>query len=92
MRSAGVIVAIALMLSACGDTPQNQVGRLEWFLSWNKIGSSRDYLLVKSGLAGRDPVAVVFGFMDDGAFCNEVAQMYMQRYPSDRYYCEPVNK
>lgn len=88
-----IIAAVtALALSGCGDSHDRQVGRLEWFLSWNKVGSSRDHLLVKSGFAGRDPVAVVFGFMDDGAFCNEVAQMYMQRYPSDRYYCEPVNK
>lgn len=65
--------------------------RAETFFRWFKVGSSSDYLLVKSGLAGRDPVGVIFGFMDDGAFCNEIAQMYMQRYEGDRYYCERLN-
>lgn len=89
MRKA--ILACCLLLAGCGNSYDRQIKAIEWFFSLGKTGSSQDYMLIKSGLFGPDKVAVIFGFMDDGQFCNEIARMYMDRYPANSYYCAPAN-
>jgi len=91
MRIAVVLAAVVVLLAGCGNSYDRQLSWIEWFFALGKTGSSPDYILVKSGFAGPDKVAVIFGFMDDGAFCNEIARMYMDRYPEARYYCVPAN-
>lgn len=82
---------VSVSLAGCGDKLNRQISRLTWFLSWGKIGSSPDYLLVKNGLAGREPVGVIFGFVDDEGFCKEIADLYVKKHPLDSYHCEAAN-
>lgn len=91
-KLAYVVTGVALALSGC-DKPgiTEQVRGVEEYFAKNKVGASRDYLLVKSGLAGRDPVAVIFGLADDGMFCADLANLYMQKYTASSYYCEAAN-
>lgn len=86
-----LLLAVLGVLSGCGDKLERQVDRVEAFFSLLPVGSSPDFLLIKSGHKARDPVAVVFGMSNDSEFCNELAELYMQRYPLDNYYCERIS-
>jgi len=87
-----VLLLAAASLCACQKDYSDRLAEIEKFFAKEKAGASFDFYLVKSGFAGPDKVAVVFGFMDDGAFCNEIATMYMSKYPLDRYYCQAANQ
>jgi len=82
----------AIILSGCSDSYESQSARVDKFFSKNKIGSGVDYFLVKQSFAGPERVAVIYGFMSDSEFCNEVAALYMTKYPRDRYFCEAANR
>lgn len=86
-----VVAAVSLALAGCAMSLEQQHGLVSTFFSWVKVGSGRDYFLVKTGFAGRERVAVIFGFVDDAKFCREIAEAQMARYPTDRYFCEPAN-
>lgn len=90
--SRAFIFCVVLFLAACEQDYEDQFSNLERFISSNQIGNGGDYWLVKrSPIAGAHPVALVFGFMDDAEFCYEIAELYMQKYPRDRYTCRPGN-
>lgn len=80
-----------LAMSACGGDYEDQRDKVLGELKGEQVGASPDYLLTKYGMGGRDPVALVFGMADDYAYCQELAEMYMKRYPADTYSCEPAN-
>lgn len=81
-----------LILAACSSGYERQVARLKWFVGWNQIGVTRDVWLVKHNAFGMDEETVlIFGYWDDWSFCQELAEMYMQRYPLDRYRCSFAN-
>jgi hypothetical protein len=92
MRCALAVAALAITAAGCEPTYDDQVLALERLLSKAAIGSSRDYWLVKaSSLAANDRVALIFGLGNDYAFCHDLAELYMQQYPADRYVCFPAN-
>jgi hypothetical protein len=69
-----------------------QVKRLE-AIAKNEIGVSQNVWLVKRNAFGEyEKTTLVFGYMDDFAFCAEIAQLYMQNFPPDEYSCIPVTK
>lgn len=89
---AAVTLLLAFSLVACSDSYENQLWRFEKFVSAGKIGTGRDQWLIKHNFFGDlEKVALIFGFMDDQKFCEEVAEMYMKRYPADRYMCTSAN-
>lgn len=85
--------AIALSsLAGCDQSYEDQIKALEKFASKSRIGSSSDQWLMKYNALGQwEKVALVFGFMADVEFCDEVAELYMSKYPSSRYMCFPAN-
>lgn len=88
------LAAILLPLAGCSKPSYTeQVSDLVAYLAKGQIGDSRDYWLVKASSLGSDVdrVALVFGLMNDLAFCLDVADLYMRRYPADRYTCIPAN-
>jgi len=91
LRPTTVAVCSALLLAACKPEYGDQVKKLEKFLAGNQIGSSPDYWLVKQTLGLDDRVAVVFGFLNDLEFCQAIADLYVKRFPADRYTCVPAN-
>lgn len=92
IKTAIGMLAIAFMLVGCSDSLEDQTARLEKFVTANKYGSSRDYWLVKRSMFGSlDKAALVFGLMDDQEFCEDLAKLYMSKYPADRYFCLPAN-
>lgn len=84
-------LALGACLSSCGDGYNHQISAIELFFKTGRTGSSSDYYLVKIGLAGPDKVAVIFGFMDDKEFCEDIAKLYMSKYPAASYRCEKAN-
>ncbi|MEP9349191.1 hypothetical protein [Xanthobacter sp. KR7-225] len=96
MKWGNGVKAAALSLSAllvsCGDTEDARRFAFEKFITNNRVGSAPDYWLVKyNALSQYERVALVFGFMEDFAFCQEVAELYMRKYPMDHYSCEKAN-
>lgn len=86
-----IVAGLSAVLVACGSQYDREIRWLAWYVGWNQIGSSQDYWLVKRSFGMDDPVALMFGYMDDHAGCDEIAQMLNQRYPSANYACRPAN-
>jgi len=91
MRASLVGLVAFLALSGCGDDYDNQVSRLEKHERGNRIGSGNDHWLVKRSFGVDDPVALIFGYLDDYEGCVEIAGMLNQRYPAANYTCKPAN-
>ncbi len=85
------IFSSLFILSACNPNTDDQNEAIEAFYKENKIGSGDDYFLVKDGFDGKINVAVFFGMSDDQSLCNEMAALYMTKYPGTLYYCAPAN-
>lgn len=90
MRKMGVF-ALLLALTGCGSQLEREFRRLAWFVGWNQVGASQDYWLVKRSFGVDDPVALMFGYMNDFAGCYEIAELLNQRYPSAGFICKPAN-
>ncbi len=86
-----IIVGLSAALVACASSYDRQFRWLSWVIGWNQVGSSADYWLVKRSFGTDDPVGLMFGYMDDFAGCDEIAQMLNQRYPSANYICKAAN-
>lgn len=87
-----LVFLFATLLFACEESYTDQFKKFEARVAANRLGSSADYWVVKHNALGQwEKVALVFGFMDDRKFCGEVIELYMRRYPSDRYMCLPAN-
>jgi hypothetical protein len=81
-----------MFLWACEETYTDQFKKFETRVANNRLGASADYWLVKRNALGEwEKVALVFGFMDDRRFCDELIDLYVRRYPSERYRCQPAN-
>lgn len=79
-----------VVLVGCASETSPSTGKLESLQAFAKkgqVGYSKDYYLTKNG---DDRVALVFGMSDDFSFCSELAEMYMRKYPLDRYSCVPA--
>lgn len=81
------VVAIAALAGCSDKSYTEQSEALQKTVAKEKIGSSVDYYLTKNG---NERIALVFGMGDDFAFCSELAELYMGRYPLDRYSCVPA--
>lgn len=83
---------LCLILAGCSDSLEDQHANLENFVKSHKIGSSSDMWLMKHNAFGDwEKVTLIFGFMDDGEFCEDIAQLYMGKYPLDKFRCAPAN-
>ncbi len=91
MKGVVTVFAVALIAASCDDSTTAKRAAFEKHVGNSRMGSSSDYWLVKHGGAGPERVALVFAFIDDLSFCSEVAQLYMQKHPRDRYSCERAN-
>jgi len=83
---------LCLSLAGCSDSLEDQQARIEKFVKSNRYGNSADQWLIKRNAFGDfEKVALVFGFMNDSEFCEDIATLYMGKYPRDRYICLPAN-
>lgn len=86
------VVAICLILAGCKDDLDSQRATLDRFVAKNRYGSDADVWLVKHNAFGEwEKVALVFGFLDDRSFCDEIAALYTRKYPADKYRCDKAN-
>ena len=89
------LVALALLslsTTASAGDPEEDIKHLDRFVSRNPYGSSKDQWIEKYNVFDQwEKVGIVFGFMDDYEFCDDVIKMYMARYPTDRYRCNRAN-
>lgn len=96
MRRALTFASIAiacLPVIGCEKSYDNQRAELESFVGSHKMGEHPDFWLVKHTMFGDlERVGLIFGFVDDQSFCHEIAALYMQRHPEDRYVCEQANR
>lgn len=78
--------------ASCEKGLEDQQEKLNRFVAKNRYGSTADMWLLRDGMAGRERVALIYGFAPDAEFCNEVAEMYNAKYPRGaRYSCERAN-
>lgn len=74
------------------QTYEDQFEILADHVNKKKIGSTPDFWLTKTSIFGsQDRVALVFGLLGDDEFCQDIAELYMQKYPDSHYYCLPAN-
>lgn len=90
IRVAVMFALSAAALAACSDSYNDERAQLLKAAARHQVGSSADYVLTKYNLGAPDPVAIVFGMMDDYQFCAELAEVYTKRYQADTYVCLPV--
>ena len=58
----------------------------------NEPKTSREYWISTINAFGdKETVGLIFGMMDNLAFCDEVMRSYRNRYPNNRFFCEPAN-
>lgn len=91
MKTILFVLTSLLFLTGCEKSYVNRLSEIENFFKKERTGDSTDYFLVKNGLFGPDKVAVIFGFMNDFEFCNDISILYMKKYPADSYHCEAAN-
>ena len=82
-----VIFAVLGLVACTADTFEDDRDALQRQIAKSPIGSSPDYYLTKNG---NDRIALVFGMADDFELCSELADLYMSRYPLDKYSCIPA--
>ncbi|MGQ5718599.1 hypothetical protein [Pseudochrobactrum asaccharolyticum] len=82
---------LCIPLQACESNNGDAALAIEKYLAKGPIGTSPDFFLVRNSPDGPENVAVIYGFKDDKAFCYEVADIYMKRYPSEHYFCTQAN-
>lgn len=74
------------------QTYEDQLEILTEHVKKKKIGTTPDYWLTKTDLAGLpDRVALIFGLWGDQQFCQDLAELYMQKYPKSQYFCMAAN-
>lgn len=87
-----VIMCSILFLSSCSENYDDQLNSLAKHVGKKSLGNSKDYWLVKENMLGQwDKTVLIFGYMDDFDFCNELAAMYMAKHPLDKYICMAAN-
>lgn len=85
-----VLTSVALL--SCEENYDDKLKRFVAGVSGNRLGGSSDYWIMKHNAFGQwEKVALVFGFMDDLKFCDDVIQLYMRWNPPERYMCMPAN-
>jgi hypothetical protein len=89
----GLLLAVAVALSACGDNYDSKVRTLSTLMQWMQIGGSQDQWLQKQNLFDGiwDKVALIFGYGDDYDACTEIVGALRQSYPQWQYRCIPAN-
>lgn len=86
------IIPVLLFVSSCSDSYENQQQALVSFVNKKQLGSSKDYWLTKKNMLGEwEKTVLVFGHMDDYDVCNDLASLYMSKYPLDKYSCMATN-
>ncbi len=91
-KAALILVLLSLATTAWAGDPEEDIKHWDRFVSRNPYGSSKDQWIEKYNALGQwEKVGIVFGFMDDYEFCDDVIKMYMARYPTDRYRCNRAN-
>lgn len=68
---------------------EKQQTQVERYFSNRMVGTSGDQVLVKYGTYGRDPVAIIYGFLNDGTTCGIVAKALTEE--GGFYRCETIN-
>lgn len=88
---------VALILASCGpptgspsSTYSDRLGELERLVERQSIGPNGDYWLIKTTYLGSDAVGLVFGFPNNGAFCQELADAQNELYPGASVSCRPA--
>lgn len=85
-------ITALLAISGCSESYEDQTAALEKFTQKTRVGTSADVWLMKHNFFGEwEKVTLVFGFTDDFDFCQEIADLYMGKYPTDRYSCFLAN-
>jgi hypothetical protein len=87
----GVAAILLFPVAALGDADKNLQIMLDAARKLEPAHSNwpHAFMLVKTSIV-RSPVAVVFGYIDNGAACEELATGLNQVYPQHRYECDEV--
>lgn len=82
------LVACESRTSSSSTDYTDRLQKLKLLVAKTSIGPNGDYWLVKSTFLGSDPVALIFGFPDNYAFCQELAEAQNKLYPGASVACQ----
>jgi len=87
-----ILFSALIALAGCRSSYEEQSDALTKYAAKHRIGGSPDFFLVKRNILGEwEKVALIYGFAPDYDFCEEVAHMYMAKYPDSAYACQVAN-
>lgn len=92
-RSAVAAVLVALMLSACNESYEDQEAAFVEYVKEHRLGSTQDYWLEKQMYTGGwAKVILVFGFgVDDGLACRQLIEQEKKAGTAGAFRCTPAN-
>jgi hypothetical protein len=88
-------LALPFILTGCfldEPTLEDQTKSLYSYFEKNRFGSGTDYAILKSSaLTENEPVAIVFGYIDDHTVCEQLADTLRKDGPMATFTCSPLN-
>lgn len=95
MRVPPLLIGTLGALSVATTSPATEeMVRFEAFVAENRPTAYPSYWLAYLNRMDQlENVTLVFGFVDNQGFCEDIARLYMERYPSEagRYFCTAAN-
>ena len=88
------LILLSLLLFGCSKQPDldAQAKTLYSFFEKHLYGNGVDYVILKSSpLTADEPVAVVFGYMEDNVVCEQLADTLRKDAPLATFKCSPLN-
>lgn len=83
------VLSMGVLSHAANLSDQDQ--QIEAFFNKERADQG-DYWLIRRNNSGADErVSVVFGFVDNEEFCEEIASDQMKKHPRADYHCERAN-
>lgn len=92
-KSTVLLLAVLLGVTGCEPSLEDQIEGFEKFVAKGQVGYSPDFYLAKKNMRGDwENVALIYGYGDDHEVCQDLAELYVQKYPSDEYTCLQANR
>lgn len=90
--AAGFLIWMCATANAQSTDPSATEKAIADAIRVNEPGTQREYWISTINVLGnKETIGLIFGMGDNWAFCDEVIQTYRNRYPNNRFFCEPAN-
>lgn len=89
----GMMMGILIhdLIPTFGNSYDDQVLRLEAFVSRYRVGDESNQWLTKASSTDDSRLGLFFGYSDDQEGCQEIANILNTKYPDTAFGCTPAN-